>query len=111
MRRSFLPTTDAQPGGEYIGELCDWAELPEPRSLPGWLVRTLLWVGLPFYKLLGAPPPAHPKAVSYLQRREQYSCAKAARVLGYEPRVSFEEGLRRTREWLQERGMLRSHQD
>ncbi len=46
------------------------------------------------------------KAVAYLSRTGTYSIEKARRVLGYEPRVSLEEGMRRTEAWLREERML-----
>jgi nucleoside-diphosphate-sugar epimerase len=40
----------------------------------------------------------------YLLRTGTYSIAKARRVLGWEPRVSVQEGLQRTMAWLREQG-------
>jgi nucleoside-diphosphate-sugar epimerase len=45
-------------------------------------------------------------AVSYLSRRGTYSIEKARRVLGYEPRVGIDEGMRRTEAWLREAELL-----
>lgn len=36
----------------------------------------------------------------------QFSVAKARRLLGYRPKVSFEEGMRRTEQWLRDNGHL-----
>jgi nucleoside-diphosphate-sugar epimerase len=41
-----------------------------------------------------------------LTRCGAYSIEKARRVLGYEPKVSLEEGMRRTEEWLRAEGAL-----
>lgn len=46
----------------------------------------------------------NPGAARYLLRRGTYSNAKARSMLGWEPRVSVEEGLERTIAWLRERG-------
>ena len=54
----------------------------------------------------GAESEASASSMRYLARRGTYSIAKARRVLGYEPRVGLEEGMRRTEAWLRERGMI-----
>jgi len=46
----------------------------------------------------------NPASVRYLLRRGTYSNAKARSVLGWEPSVGVEEGLRRTVAWLREQG-------
>jgi nucleoside-diphosphate-sugar epimerase len=46
----------------------------------------------------------NPASARYLLRRGTYSNAKARRVLGWEPRIGVEEGLRRTVAWLREQG-------
>jgi nucleoside-diphosphate-sugar epimerase len=42
----------------------------------------------------------------YLARRGTYSIEKARRLLGYEPAVALDEGMRRTEAWLREQGLL-----
>lgn len=44
--------------------------------------------------------------VDYLARTGTYSIAKARTVLGYEPAVGLDEGMRRTEAWLRESGRL-----
>ena len=48
----------------------------------------------------------HPRAALYFCRTGMYSSAKAREVLGWEPRVDFEEGMRRTLEWLRAEGYV-----
>jgi nucleoside-diphosphate-sugar epimerase len=45
-------------------------------------------------------------AVRYIARRGGYSIEKARRVLGYEPKVDLDEGMRRSEQWLREEGLL-----
>jgi nucleoside-diphosphate-sugar epimerase len=42
----------------------------------------------------------------YLARTGTYSIAKARRVLGYEPAIDLDEGMRRTEVWLRGEGLL-----
>jgi len=45
--------------------------------------------------------------VRMLARRGTYSIDKARRLLGYEPKVDLDEGMRRTEQWLTDRGLWR----
>ena len=50
-----------------------------------------------------------PAAVRYLaDRRGTYSIAKAEHLLGWRPQVSLDEGMQRTREWLEGQGLVPS---
>lgn len=59
-----------------------------------------------FRRLLGRPSPG-PWSTHFRFNPSQFSVAKARRLLGYEPKVSFAEGMRRTEQWLRESGRLR----
>jgi len=52
-------------------------------------------------RLLGRPA-AGPWSLHFRFNPSQYSVAKAKRLLGYKPKVTFEEGMRRTATWLAE---------
>ncbi len=57
-------------------------------------------------RVRGVEVEVNPRAVDYIARRGTYSIAKARRLLGYEPRVSLEEGMARTERWLREEGLV-----
>lgn len=107
---------------EAIGEaftICD-ADLPwrefygryaamlgqHPRSLPVWLA----WCGGLFSEMGAAlirRPPAFSRAMlGFVTGRCTYSTAKAQRLLGWSPRVSFDDAMSRTEDWLQTAGYL-----
>jgi nucleoside-diphosphate-sugar epimerase len=44
--------------------------------------------------------------VLYLARTGTYSIARAHELLGYEPQVDLDEGMRLTEEWLHRQGLL-----
>lgn len=66
------------------------------------LLRFVGWAA----RVRGHPPPLSPKVVDYLQHRALFRIEKAKQRLGYAPRVSLEEGMRRTEAWLREAGYL-----
>jgi nucleoside-diphosphate-sugar epimerase len=58
-------------------------------------------------RLARRPPAVTPAALRYLSRRAPYPEPRRAReLLGWEPKVSLEEGMRRTEEWFRAEGML-----
>lgn len=55
----------------------------------------------------GTPTEANRSTMRYLARPGTYSNEKARRILGFEPRVSLEQGMEETEAWLREHGLLR----
>lgn len=51
-------------------------------------------------------PGVDPDDVTFLMRRAAYPNARARELLGWRPRVTLDEGMRRTERWLREAGML-----
>ncbi len=56
--------------------------------------------------LLGGSGDVTPAAVRYLARKGSYSIEKARSMLGYEPAVDLDEGMRRSEQWLRSEGLL-----
>jgi nucleoside-diphosphate-sugar epimerase len=48
----------------------------------------------------------NPNAIRYLTRSGTYSIEKAQRLLGFEPKIGLQEGMRRSESWLRAEGML-----
>ena len=55
-------------------------------------------------RITRAPPRVSRANVEFYSHKVVYDISKARKVLGYAPRVSFAEGMRRTKEWLIEMG-------
>ena len=56
--------------------------------------------------LMGNLNEASPSTVKQLSTKSWFSIKKAERVLGWRPEISFEEGMKMTHEWAQEKGLL-----
>lgn len=80
---------------EY-GELCG----REPRSMPVWVARLLVAAG----RLPGVNVPLDETWLNLATNRLRFSTEKARRELGWTPRVGYERGLERTKEWLRAEG-------
>jgi nucleoside-diphosphate-sugar epimerase len=55
---------------------------------------------------LGWEPPLHTRRMSFFCNNRAFSIEKAVRLLGYEPKVSLQEGVRRTIRWYEAQGWL-----
>lgn len=71
------------------------------RVAPTAVVRALAAAAA---RLPGDEGEVNPAAIDYIARSGTYSIEKARTVLGYEPAVDFEEGMRRTVDWLSREG-------
>jgi len=56
--------------------------------------------------LMRLTPGVDPDDLIFLMRRAIYPDARAREVLGWQPRVTLEEGMARTEDWLREVGLL-----
>ncbi len=75
--------------------------------LPGSVLYPLAYLAERFAHFVGKETELNPSSVAMLSRPSaQYSHAKATALLGYQPRVSLEEGMRRSEAWLKQTGML-----
>ncbi len=51
-------------------------------------------------------PPLHRRRVGFFTNHREFDISKARRVLGYDPRVSYREGLQRMATWYAEQGLI-----
>jgi len=92
--------------GEYFGRIAWMAGKPRVRTAPTRLLLALTGAQAVLERRLSRAGEINPAAVRYMTRTGTYSISKARRMLGYEPRVGLEEGMRRSEAWMRESGLL-----
>jgi nucleoside-diphosphate-sugar epimerase len=93
---------------EFVGHYARMLGKDEPPAGPLPLLR----VGAAALELAARvtrkPPLTSQFALDYITRTHGYSTARAREELGWEPKVSLDEGMRRTEEWFRAEGLLRA---
>lgn len=75
-------------------------------TAPAVLLKAFLTVAGPVFRLFGSEPPATPEAMNFMLRKHKVSTDKARSELGYEPRVSLQEGMKQVEQRLRAQGHL-----
>jgi nucleoside-diphosphate-sugar epimerase len=57
-------------------------------------------------RVRGRQPAFSRNAITFVSRRAGYSNRRAREVLGWEPKVTLDEGMRRTRDWFGDQGLI-----
>lgn len=95
------------PLGEYIETAARAVGAPPPRvRFPYSLFISAAWLCEMICVPLRIEPPLHRRRVRFFRNNRAFSIDKARRLLGYEPAVDLEEGMRRTVAWYRENGYL-----
>src|SRR4051794_7256321 len=92
--------------GDFFAHYSQMLGKSPPRTVPTRVARAIAMAGGRVEKALGRDTEMSAASIDYLAKRGGYSIEKARRVLGYEPKVSLEEGMRRCEEWLRGERML-----
>ncbi len=90
----------------FFGYYAVFAGRLELRSVPSWLAKTIALIMEILARLSGKQPQITREAIRFLTRRIRFSTEKADRELNFQPRVSLEEGMQLTKQWLKEAGYL-----
>jgi len=89
---------------EFFGYYARMAGRSKLRSVPAWLAK-MIGLGMEIAsKFTGKTPKITREAISYLSKQARFNIEKARHELGYQPRLSLEEGMKLTEEWLRESG-------
>jgi nucleoside-diphosphate-sugar epimerase len=57
-------------------------------------------------KPFGIDPPLHTRRVEFFVKSRAFDNSKAKKLIGYAPKISTEEGVKRTVQWYQDNGLL-----
>ncbi len=93
----------------FIETLADGVGVPKPeRSLPLWMARIAAWWLETRARRRGDPQPPRltQGRLKFLGLNLDFSIEKAKRLLGYQPRVAFAEGMQQTIDWLKQTDLL-----
>jgi nucleoside-diphosphate-sugar epimerase len=94
---------------EFFGHHWRWlGKRGSPRTLPKGVAIALAETSASIARLLGRSTELGRGTVELLGRPATYSIEKARRLLGYSPKVDLAEGMRRSKAWVREKGLLGS---
>ena len=92
--------------GDFFARYARMLGKPRVRTLPTPVARTIARAGGRIEKALGRDTEMSASSIDYLAKRGGYSIEKARQILGYEPTVSLDEGMRRCEQWLRGAGLI-----
>ncbi len=91
---------------EFFGHYSRMLGKPPSRRVPTPVAMALAALPETAARISGGSTELRRSSVLYMTRTGTYSIAKARRVLGYEPAITLDEGMRRTESWLRAEGRL-----
>jgi nucleoside-diphosphate-sugar epimerase len=94
------------PFREYYARIAEIAGARPPRTLPRPVLELAGAVMEAWSKARGRPPLFTARAPTFIDRQGTASAQRARDELGWEPRVTLEEGLSRSAEWARAEGLL-----
>jgi nucleoside-diphosphate-sugar epimerase len=92
--------------GDYLGALAQMQGKPPPGSVPFWLAPILASAYLWRFRFTRKVGKLSWGDVEQQRSRTIFRIDKARELLGFEPRVGFEDGMRLTEVWLRDAGYL-----
>jgi nucleoside-diphosphate-sugar epimerase len=87
---------------ELVESFCTVMDLPAPKiRIPYWLGATMAWGIESVFSLARIEPPMSRRTLEFFDTDNAFDITKARRLLGFEPKFSFEDGLKDSLEWLE----------
>lgn len=92
---------------ELVGHIAAALGVAPPRwRIPVWPVLAAGALCEGICVPLRVDPPLHRRRVHFFTHHREFDCSKAARLLGYSPKVTPAEGIARTAQWYRSAGYL-----
>jgi dihydroflavonol-4-reductase len=79
---------------------------PPGLRIPVWPVYCAGWLCEMLCVPFGIDPPLHRRRVGFFTHHREFNISKAMQRIGYAPRISAEEGIRRTAHWYKQQRLL-----
>ncbi len=89
---------------DLIGEILE--KKVSKFHIPVFPVYAVSWLCEIICRLFGVEPPLYRRRLDFFTKDRAFDISKAKEDLGYSPKVSLEEGLKRTAEWYKREDML-----
>jgi nucleoside-diphosphate-sugar epimerase len=103
----ILGGPDAPTLTELVRDIAHSLGVAEPKwRIPVWPVKAAGLLCESVCVPLGIEPPLHRRRVGFFTHHREFDCSKAARILGYSPKVSAACGIQRTADWYRAAGYL-----
>jgi nucleoside-diphosphate-sugar epimerase len=103
----LLSGPGALPLREWVGVMARTAGKTPPRwTIPAGPVFMAATLCESLCRPFDIVPPLNRRRLGFFLNHRSYDITKARAVLGYDPRISVEEGTRRTLEWYKSHGWL-----
>ncbi len=92
---------------ELVEKIAKVLDKPVPKSsIPVWPV----WIAGALCELvckpLGISPPIYRRRIDFFIKDRAFDISKAKEILGYNPKIDLDEGLKRTAEWYKKNNLL-----
>ncbi len=91
---------------EFFGRYARMLGQDDVRTLPAPVVNGAAALMELRARVTGRPAEVTREAIRYISRRAVYPNDRARDLLGWEPRIDLDEGMRRTEDWLRSEGLL-----
>jgi len=92
---------------ELVERIARALEVPVPRKhFPVWPVWMAGWLCELVCKPLRIEPPIYRRRVDFFVKDRAFDISKARRLLGYQPQVNLDSGLKITADWYRANGLL-----
>lgn len=103
----ILAGPEAPTLNEIVRHIAHTLGVAEPRwRIPVWPVKAAGLLCESVCVPLRIDPPLHRRRVAFFTHHREFDCSKAARLLGYAPKIGPAEGIARTGEWYRAAGHL-----
>jgi len=87
----------------YYTEMLGKGKIP---TVPTSLMTSIAWIVEKVCRWIKKDPPLTPTAVRFLSKENTISCEKSVRLLGYKPRVTLGQGMKKVETYLIDQGLI-----